>query len=341
MSIRRPLIGFSIFAIAALIATWVMWGTLQRGVQGGTVHYTATFSNVLGLHVGDDVRITGVRVGRVESIELDKHNNAEVGFIVQSDQQLFGNTKALVRYQNLIGQRYVALDTDGTGNTKPLKAGATIPIDHTEPSFDISLLLGGFQPLFQMLQPAQVNQLSDSLIQALQGNGVSLSAFITQAAGVATEFQQRDAIIGDVITNLSGVMAGLSNRGTELQTLIGQTKALVAGLYAQGKSLQHSTEAIADATSALVGMVGEAEPKLTAAQNSTKQALALLIGDGAKLDRAAVELPPVLTGIARWTSQGGYATNYTCSLDVSLWGVLLPPGLISQVGGTQHSVVCQ
>lgn len=342
MSIRRPLIGFSLFAIAALVATWVMWGTLQRGVEGGTLHYTGVFSNVLGLHAGDDVRIAGVRVGRVESIELDKHNHADVGFIVQSDQQLFANTKVLVRYQNLIGQRYMALETDDqAGSTAPLPGGATIPIERTEPSFDIALLLGGFQPLFQMLQPAQVNQLSDSLIQALQGNGVSLSAFITQAAGVATEFQQRDAIMGDLITNLSSVLAGLSNRGTELQTLIGQTKALVAGLYAQGQTLQHSTEAIANATGALVDMVGEAAPKLTAAQTATNQALALLIGNGAQLDRGAVELTPVLTGIARWTGQGAYATNYTCSLDVSLWGVLLPPGLVSQVGGTQHSVVCQ
>jgi phospholipid/cholesterol/gamma-HCH transport system substrate-binding protein len=295
---------------------------------------------VLGLSGGDDVRIAGVRVGRVQKIELDSHNRAKVTFIVQSDQHLYTNTKALVRYQNLIGQRYLALEA-GEGGAAPLPAGGSIPLSHTEPSFDISLLLGGFQPLFQMLQPQQVNQLSDALIQALQGDGVSLTAFITQAAQVADEFHNRDAILGDIITNLSGVITGLGNRGEQLNTLILQTKALVSGLYAQGQSLLHSTEAVAGATSALSTMVGRIEPSLRSAQNSASAALSLLINDGSRLDRTAVELPAILTGVARWTGQGAYANAYSCTLDVSLWGVLPPYGLLPQLGGNSHSAVCR
>lgn len=340
MSIRKPLIGFGIFTLVSILVTWVMWGTLQRNVSGRTDSYHATFTNVLGLNPGDDVRVAGVRVGRVEKIELDSKNRAKVSFIVQSDQHVYANTKALVRYQSLIGQRYLAL-AEGKGKASPLPKGGSIPVERTEPSFDISLLLGGFQPLFQMLQPAQVNQLSNTFIQAFQGDGVSLSSFITQAATVATEFRQRDAILGDVISNLSGVMAGLATKGTELETLIAQTRALVSGLYIQGQSLQRSTEQVADATSALVDLVTQVKPKLQATQNSTNQALALLVGNGARLDRAAVDITPVLTGVARWTGQGAYANNYSCTLDVSLWGVLLPPGLLTQIGGNSHSEVCR
>ncbi|MEU6579896.1 MCE family protein [Nocardia sp. NPDC046763] len=346
MSVRKPLIGFGIFAIVSILVTAVIWNTLARTVKGDTNTYTATFSDVLGLRAGDDVRMAGVRVGKVEKIELDKKNQAVVTFIVQRDQTLYGDTKALVRYQNLIGQRYVALNPPAagkphTGDHVVLKNNGGIPLERTEPSFDISALLNGFQPLFQVLQPEQVNNLSNTFIQALQGDNVSLSAFITQAASVASDFERRDGILSDVITNLSGVMSGLAKRGDELETLVTQTRALIGGLYAQGQSLQASTVQIADATTALVGMFGSIQPKLVLAQNATHDALALLLANGAKLDQAAVDLPGILSDVGKFTQNGAYANAYLCSLDVSLYGILFPRGLFSQIGGNSHSAVCR
>ncbi|MCX5042986.1 MCE family protein [Aldersonia sp. NBC_00410] len=339
-TVAKPLIGFSLFAIISIVVTWVTWSTLQRNVEGDTQSYSATFSDVLGLHGGDDVRISGVRVGRVERIALDSNHNANVTFVVQDDQQLYSNTKALVRYQNLIGQRYLAL-APGKGDATPLEAGGAIPLDHTEPSFDISGLLNGFEPLFSTLQPEQVNSLSNTLIQALQGDNVSLSAFITQAAGLAVTVQQRDVILGSVIDNLSGVLSGLANRSTELESLIAQTQFLVGGLYAQGQTLLNSTQRVAGATDAMADMIGQIQPQLQTTSDSTSTALNYLVGNGAALDQAAIDLPPVLTAIARISQNGAWANAYFCSLDVSLWGVLFPPGLFSQVGGNSHSEVCR
>ncbi|MCX4096485.1 MCE family protein [Nocardia sp. alder85J] len=346
MSIRKPLIGFGLFAIVSVLVIAVVWNTLARSVSGATSSYSATFTDVLGLRVNDDVRMAGVRVGKVEKIELGHDAKAgrtvaKVTFVVQRDQTLYGTTKALVRYQNLIGQRYLALDPGDKGPATPLHDKGSIPIDHTEPSFDISGLLNGFQPLFQVLNPQQVNDLSTTLIQALQGDGVSLSAFITQAAALATDFQRRDAILTDVITNLSGVMAGLAKRGDELETLVTQTRALIGGLYEQGQSLQQSTVQIADATGALVTMVGGIRSKLADTQNATTDALTLLLANGAKLDQAAIDLPSILSDAGRFTSEGAYANAYICRLDVSLYGVLFPRGLFSQIGGTSQSAVCR
>ncbi|MFE6922541.1 MCE family protein [Nocardia sp. NPDC057663] len=341
MSIRKPLIGFSIFALVSLLVIVVVWNTLARTVDGDTRKYTAIFTDVLGLRPGDDVRMAGVRVGKVEKIELDGKNDAKVSFIVQSDQTVFDDTKALVRYQNLIGQRYVALTPGKAPSPKALESGSVIPIERTEPSFDISALLNGFQPLFQALEPAEVNAMSETLIQALQGDGVSLSSFIVQAAQLASDFQRRDAILSDVITNLSGVMAGLAKRGDELETLVTQTRALIGGLYEQGQSLQASTVVLADATTSLVGMVGKIQPKLAAAQNSSTAALNLLLANGAKLDQVAIDMPSMLADLGRMTSEGTHANAYLCGLDVSLYGVLFPRGLFSQIGGTSHSEVCR
>jgi phospholipid/cholesterol/gamma-HCH transport system substrate-binding protein len=341
MSIRKPAIGFGIFAAVSILVTVMVWNTLARSVSGTTDSYSAIFTDVLGLRPGDDVRMAGVRVGKVTAIELDKHHHAQVTFVVQRTQVVYGDTKALIRYQNLIGQRYLALAPGAKGDPGRLRPGATIPLERTEPSFDISSLLNGFQPLFQTLNPQQVNDLSTTFIQALQGDGVSLSTFITEAAALAGDWQRRDGILSDIIGNLSGVMAGLAKRGDELQTLITQTRALIGGLYDQGRSLQASTAQIATATTALIDMVGQIQPKLVAAQNSAADALTLLIANGAKFDQAAIDLPNILADVARMTQNGTYSSAYICSLDVSLYGILLPRGITSQIGGNSHSAVCR
>ncbi|MQY23178.1 MCE family protein [Nocardia macrotermitis] len=343
---RKAAVGFAIFGLVALLVTVMMWNTLARTVKGQTDSYSATFTDVLGLRPGDDVRMAGVRVGKVDSIgtvrDPASHKYvAAVTFRVQRDQHLYHDTKALVRYQNLIGQRYVALEPGTKGEPTLLPAGGAIPLAQTEPSFDISQLLNGFEPLFQTLDPAQVNDLTGTLIEALQGNGVSLSAFITQAAGLAGDFERRDAILADIITNLSGVMKSLAARGDQLETLITQTRALVGGLYRQGQSLLASTDQIAGATNSMEQLVQRIQPKIAAAQDSSHDALTMLIAHGAQLDQAAIDLPRMLSDLGGATQDGAFASAYVCSLDVSLYGILLPRGILTQIGGNSHSAVCR
>ncbi|MEU8897369.1 MlaD family protein [Nocardia sp. NPDC048505] len=340
MKSGKALIGFSAFAVVAVALTYTMWSTLQRSVAGPTNSYSAVFTDVLGLRVGDDVRMAGVRVGRVDKIDFTDGYRARVDFQLQDEQHPTDTTKALVRYQNLIGQRYVALlPGDERGSRMP--AGYQIPVERTEPSFDVSALLSGFEPLFSVLQPDQVNSLSETLVQALQGNGVSLSSLIVQAAELAGTFGQRDQILGDVLTNLSSVIEGLAHRSGELETLITQARALMEGLYSQGAALKGSVDQIASATDSLMGIITSVKPGLVRAQNDATAGVALLLLNGAALDRTAFELPAFLNAVARFSSYGAYGNAFICRLDISLWGVVLPPGIVTEIGGPAQSEVCR
>jgi len=104
MKFRGPLIGLSLFMVAALTVTWLVYVSLRRDVAGNTASYSAVFSDVYGLREGDDVRMAGVRVGRVEKIDLDG-KLAKISFVVQQEQRLYRNTVASVTYQNIVGQR--------------------------------------------------------------------------------------------------------------------------------------------------------------------------------------------------------------------------------------------
>ncbi|MFC4127870.1 MlaD family protein [Nocardia rhizosphaerae] len=340
MRSRTTYLGLALFVALSVIVTYTMWSTLQRSVAGDTHRYTATFTDVLGLRVGDDVRIAGVRVGRVDSIELVDRRHAQITLSVQARQRLSTTTKALIRYQNLIGQRYVALAV-GASPGQPLPAGGAIPLERTESSFDVSTMLSGFEPLFSLLRPDEVNSLSETLVQALQGDGVSLSALITQAAALATTFSERDEILGSVISNLSDVITGLAHRSGELETLITQSRALVAGLYEQGAALSGAVTGIAESTTKLTDLIARVAPGMARAQQQATAGVGLLLANGARLDQAAIELPLVLAGLARISGNGTYVNTYICRLDVSLWGVLFPRDVFSQVGGNAHSEVCR
>ncbi|GAD86549.1 MCE family protein [Nocardia asteroides] len=340
MKTRTAVLIVTLFVGVALVAGYTIFSTLQRGVSGDTVRYSATFGNVLGLRVGDDVRMAGIRVGRVDSIELDADRRASVVLRVQSRHQLTTTTKALIRYQNLIGQRYVALAAGERGGDRLPPDGA-IPYERTESSFDVSTVLAGFEPLFATLEPDDINSLSQTLVQALQGDGVSLSALVTQAAQLAGTFRDRDEILGQVITNLGGVVEGLANRSGELETLITQTRMLTVDLYEQGTTLATAVEQASGSTSRLADLIARIRPGLAQAQQSAAEGVHLLISNGARLDITAAELPFVLAGLARISGNGAYINSYFCNLDVSLWGVLLPPGMFNQIGGNSQSEVCR
>src|SRR5690606_29129585 len=150
-------------------------------------------TDVSGLRVGDDVRVAGVRVGRVDAIDV-YGPHAEVTFRLDREQVVYGNTLAAVTYQNLIGQRYLGLSLSDFGDPAPLAPGARIPLEHTQPSFDLSGLLDGFQPLFSTLDPDDVDNLTAALIRALQGDDGAIAALISQTATLAQTFDGSDRI---------------------------------------------------------------------------------------------------------------------------------------------------
>ncbi|MGL4306185.1 MAG: MCE family protein [Mycobacteriaceae bacterium] len=340
MTVNKPLVGFSMFGVVALLLTSIIWFTLERNVSGKTNSYTAIFSDVSGLRSGDDVRMAGVRVGRVEAVEL-VDNQAKVSFIVQEDQKIFDNTRALIRYQNLIGQRYIALALPHNERGMEMTSGASIDIKNTEPSFDISLLLNGFEPLFATLNPEQINSLSESIVQAVQGDGASLASLIAQSTTLATTFANKDEVLGSLIENLGSALNQLNMQSTELKSVILQVRKLVEGLNGQSATLGSSVLKIGDAADSLATMLGSIQPSLKTTLDSAKQASVLLTSLGEKLDKTAQDVPIFLAGLIRASQSGTYFALYLCELDVSLYGVLFPPGLFSQIGGKSHSKVCR
>lgn len=328
----------AIFAVLAVLATTLIYSTLRNTVSGATNTYRASFIDVTGLHEGDDVRIAGVKVGRIEDIDL-VDNHAEVGFSVRADQPIFENTRALIRYQNLIGQRYLAL-VPGQGKAKPLADGARIPQERTEPSFDLSALLNGFEPLFELLEPADVNRLSETIVQVFQGSGPAMNTLLVQAAELTSTFADRDEIIGAVLDNLTSVLGHLAGKGEEFGALIGQTEKLVDGLTANAGPIVDAMESIHAVSGNVSGLIGDIRPSLRADLVKFNDVAGLFLSEGPVVEATLTELPTFLNSLSRITSYGSWMNLYVCQLDINL--APFPRGVIPRLtGGDLHTEVCR
>ncbi|MGV9802318.1 MCE family protein [Mycobacterium sp. NPDC003449] len=316
MRYRGALIGLSVFMVVALTLTWLVYVTLRRDVAGKTVPYAAMISDVFGLREGDDVRMAGVRVGRVEKIEL-QGNLAKVSFVVQRDQQVLGTTVASVTYQNIVGQRYLGLSLGKLGEPGQLPAGSVIPVERTDPSFDVGTLLNGYEPLFSVLNPRDADNLTKGAIQSLQGDRASIVALVDQTSRLTDTFAGRDQELGQVITDLNTVVGNLARHNDSLDKVITETRDMVSTFDARRPELVSSMGSITRVVRQLSTISDEVYPSLNQLVTRQPGFAAHMVGIEPQLAFTGDNLPLLLKGFARITNEGSYANAYGCDLNAT------------------------
>lgn len=116
-NLRRATISFAVFVIVCLVGTFALLAIFSQYRFAGTQTFRAEFTDVSGLGDGDFVRIAGVEVGKVSGISVTDDSIALVEFTVDPTVVLTSATRAAVRWENPIGDRYLAL-TDGPGASR-------------------------------------------------------------------------------------------------------------------------------------------------------------------------------------------------------------------------------
>lgn len=322
--IRSIAVRFTVFALVALFLGGVLLNTMIDGLGGSTNSYKAIFSDVSGLRVGDDVRVAGVRVGRVQSIEVSGRDGAEVDFDLDAGQPLLTTTDIVMRYQNLVGQRYLAL-VQGPERGSEVPDGATIGTDHTDPGFDLTELLNGFRPLFQVLQPGDVNQLATSIVKVLQGEGGTVESLLEQTTQLTTFVADRDAVIGAVLTNLTPVLMNLDDKGDELTATVSELRDLMTGLARDRRSIGDSIEGVSTLVGATSDLLEQARQPTVAVSQQLRAAARLLADNRPQLAAALKSFAVTMSALGRPTSYENALNIYVCTLGVGLGSLALNP----------------
>jgi phospholipid/cholesterol/gamma-HCH transport system substrate-binding protein len=285
----------------------------------GEKSYNAQFTDVSGLHNGDLVRIAGVEVGKVRGISIRPDNTVLVGFNADDSVVLTKGSRAVIRYDNLIGGRYLALE-EGTGSTAVLAPGQTIPVLQTSPALDLDALIGGFRPLFRALDPDQVNALSGQLIAAFQGQGGTINSFFQNASALTNTLADRDQLVEQVIGNLNVVLGSLGDQNTQFAKAIDSLSQLIGTLAGHKQEIASSIRYVNAAAGSLADLLAAARPPLQQTVHELDRSAGIIEADHDYVDNLLDTLPDAYKVLGRQGLYGDYFSFYLCNLIIKLNG---------------------
>jgi phospholipid/cholesterol/gamma-HCH transport system substrate-binding protein len=308
------LIKLIVFIVVTVLATGVLAATIGNIRLGGTTTYKALFTDATGLLPGDDVRIAGVRVGEVEGVDVAQDRGralARVTFTVDDDRPVASSTQALIRYRNLVGQRYVAL-AEGAGGGRPLTENGTIPLRQTQSALDLTVLFNGFKPLFAALNPEDVNSFAMEIIKTLQGEAGNVNSLLSHTASLTTTLADRDEVIGRTIDNLNAVLETVDDRDRQLSTLLLELQRFVSGLAEDREAIGASLTNIAGLAESTAGLVKDARPAVREDVRELGEVTKTLDDNKEVVEGVLKRLPRKLNTITRTATYGSWFNFYLC-----------------------------
>lgn len=336
-SLRRPLFALAGFAVAGILSAVVVTNTLSVPVTGDTNSHTAEFTGVEGLRPGNDVTLAGVRIGKVDDVQYttdSARTTAVVDFKVRSSIPVPGNVTAAIRYGDMLGARYLALvaPDDPIGS---LGEGDSIPVDRTQPPVDLTALVNGFKPLFDAIEPAQVNALARSITDAFQGEEGTLDSLLRHVSTVTNGLTDNEQVLTDLIADLDSVLQTMNARGVDITRLI--------------TGLTEMSQVVADRNTEVItvlddgsGAVGALAELMTNASDPLDSTVANLnattdswIPNTENFDRTMTVLPELAQSINHLGDYGGWLNLYTCNF------TLKAGDAEANIFGGTHTEICK
>jgi phospholipid/cholesterol/gamma-HCH transport system substrate-binding protein len=312
-TLAAPLTKGIIFVLVTGLATAILAVSIANTGLSDAATFYARFTDVTSLNPGDDVRVSGVRVGQVEELSIADNDQARVRFSVIRSRPLPPQVTAVIKYRNMVGQRYLALDRGSGPQSPALAEGSEIPLERTTPALDLTDLFNGFKPLFQALSPNDVNQLSGEIVQVLQGEGGTVESLLAHTGSLTTTLASRDQVIGEVITNLNTVLKTINGQGDALSTLVSTIRQLVSGLAGDRTAIGDAIDGIASLTNSTAGLFDVARPPLKESIAGLGELSANLASGSAELDSFLTVLPAKLEAVGRSATYGSWFNFYLCA----------------------------
>lgn len=218
MKPKAALWRLALSGIAAVVLFILIANVITQPVATATRSYTAEFADASGLHKDADVRVRGVRVGKVTSIELKRRDGqsvASLGYTLDKRYGVVADTRLAIKYQALTGLRYVDV-IDPSESYSPANLVADTPTAMTQPSFDITTLFNGLQPVIATLSPEEVNTFTANAATFLSGDGSGLAPLLDSIHKLTDFVADRQQVVATLMRNLSELASSMSGHSRDL-----------------------------------------------------------------------------------------------------------------------------
>lgn len=285
---RNPvIIGAISFAVIAAFILAAFKAESLPVIGGGDTYYAA-FTEVGGLKPNDEVRVAGVRVGKVKEIVLDG-DHVKVRFLVEGGVDLGEETRAEVKVKTLLGAMFLALVPEGEGQ---LDEGAEIPMDRTSSPYDV---VEAFSGLAEQSTEIDTDQLAEALNVFASLSENTPEEFRDALRGLSRlseNLADRDAQITALITNLRSVTGVLGERSDDIVTLMEQGNVLFQALTARRDSIHNLLTSTSELSRELSALVKQSRTDLKPALDKLDDVVQMLLDNQEELDSSLRLMAP-------------------------------------------------
>jgi phospholipid/cholesterol/gamma-HCH transport system substrate-binding protein len=268
----------------------------------------AALSEAGGLKAGDDVRIAGVKVGKVTGVDLEGRH-VKVDFRVDKSTELGDRTGARVRIKTILGQKFLALDPAGKG-----RLSAEIPMSRTTPAYDV---VQAFSDLAVNTGRTDTDQLAtalDTVADTFRDSPEEVRAAVDGLGRLSRTIASRDTQLRTLLDHANGVTGVLSERNAEIVSLLQDGDLLLQELHKRREAIHTLLVNTSTLAAQLTGLVRENSKAIRPALLHLKNVLAVLEANQANLDKGIELLAPFVRVFANTTGTGRWFDTYIQNL---------------------------
>ncbi|MFD9736113.1 MCE family protein [Umezawaea sp. NPDC059074] len=328
---RNPVtVGAISLTLIALLLVAAFYSDDLPIIGSGTT-YSAEFSEAAGLVSGNEVRVAGVKVGKVTKVKLDG-NLVRVSFKVK-DAWVGDRTTATIRIKTLLGQKFVALDPQGS---LPLDPGLPIPKDRTLAPYDVNEAFNGLATTVGQIDTKQLSDSFEVLSQTFEGSSDSVRGALDGLSALSKTISSRDEQLAKLLGNTRDITKTLSDRNEQFEKLLSDGNLLLGELRKRKDAISLLLRGTRDLSTELTGLVQDNNAQLKPALEQLERVTTLLQRNQDSLDKGLALMAPFYRVFANTLGNGRWFDVYLCGLlppSVNL-GVVgfneegcLPPGV--------------
>jgi phospholipid/cholesterol/gamma-HCH transport system substrate-binding protein len=301
---------------------------------GGTFH--ANFADSAGLKTGDDIRISGVKVGTVTSVELDGAQ-VRVGMRVDSDLRIGADSRADIKIKTLLGQKYVSLTPEGPGTLVE-----DIPLARTTTPLDVTAAFNGLGERAGAIDTDQLARAFDTIADTFKDTPDYVHESLRGLRRLSTSVASRDDALQALLDRANGVTQTLAARDTQVAQHINDSNLVLQMVYEQRAVIHQLLVDTTRVSRQLAGLVQDNRAIIGPALHNLEKTLTILERNQDGLDQTLHLAAPFIRdftdvlGNGRWFETtlwnlpGGVASD-GC---IKLGGNNLCPPLGASAGGT-------
>jgi phospholipid/cholesterol/gamma-HCH transport system substrate-binding protein len=276
--------------------------------------YEAAFRDASGLTPGNEVRVAGVRVGKVTGVELARGAEpyVRVRFRLDDDGVRLGrDTGATIRIKTVLGQKYLALTPAGPGQ---LREGAEIPLDRTASPFDVMNAVTGLADTLDRIDTTQLATAFDTLSQTFADTPGSVSSSLVGLSRLSKTIAERDAELRTLLARAHTVTGVLAGRDEEFRKLVADGEALLAEVSRRRDAIHNLLVGTSDLATQLSGLVADNRTQLEPALRQLRDVVAVLQRNRDNLEKTIQRMGPFVTAFANVVGNGRWFESYVRGL---------------------------